>query len=376
MSSRSLLVRRLARPRISLIPVSLVVFLGAASCVSEPTSSNDELQELLQDDPLTQIAVSALKSPPDGGVPAGSGGSTGFDGGSAGSGGSGPVFDGGAGTTGIAGSGPGRGGSIGTAGRGGSGGPVTGRLGEWTFDDCNTTRTNLRDSTFMGNTAFRAVSVACAEGVAGQAVALADKNEDLVYVPDQPNFTFANGVTVAGWFNHDALDETRTLFRKRDGATSAFALVLNNQKYEFVVNLGTTAASVISPKIAKVNEWTHVAATYDGNTVRLYINGILVVAKGVVGAIMPVAPAPGPFLMGNDGSKRLMAGRIDQALLDMRALTDAEIRALTCLRRPPPSPVRPPSARRRQPASRRRSTSRSPITTCRRVCAERLLLPA
>jgi len=39
--------------------------------------------------------------------------------------------------------------------------------------------------------------------------------------------------------------------------------------------------------------------------------------------------------MGNDGSKRLMAGRIDQALLDMRALTDAEIRALTCIRRPP-----------------------------------------
>ena len=69
----------------------------------------------------------------------------------------------------------------------------------------------------MGNTAFRAVSVACAQGIAGQAVALADKNEDLVYVPDQPNFTFASGVTVAGWFNHAALDETRTLFRKRDG---------------------------------------------------------------------------------------------------------------------------------------------------------------
>jgi hypothetical protein len=331
MSSPSPVVTRLARPRISLVPVSVVALLGAASCGTEATTSNDELQALLDDEPLTQIAVSALR-PPDGGVGPGSGGSTGFDGGMAGSGGSGPVLDGGAG---VGGSVAGRGGTTGTAGRGGSGGPVMGRLGEWTFDDCNTTRTNLRDSTFMGNTAFRAVSVACAAGIAGQAVALADKNEDLVYVPDQPNFTFASGVTVAGWFNHTALDETRTLFRKRDGNTSAFALVLKNQKYEFVVNLGATAASVISPKIAKVNEWTHVAATYDGNTLRLYINGILVVAKGVVGAIMPVAPAPGPFLMGNDGSKRLMAGRIDQALLDMRALTDAEIRVLTCLRRPP-----------------------------------------
>lgn len=328
MSAPSPMVTRKARPRISLIPVSVVALLGAASCGTEPAPTNDELQALLQDDPLTQLAVSALKPPPDGGVVSGSGGS-GTDGGVAGSGGS-------SGAAGSGGTIPGRGGSSGTAGRGGSGGPLPmGRLGEWSFDDCgNNNRTNLNDNTFMRNTAFRAVSVACEPGIAGQAVALADKNEDLVYVPDQPNFTFANGVTVAGWFNHAALDETRTLFRKRDGSTSAFALVLRNQKYEFVVNLGATAASVISPKIAKVNEWTHVAATYDGNTVRLYINGILVVAKGVVGAIMPVAPAPGPFLMGNDGSKRLMAGRIDQALLDMRALTDAEIRALPCVRRP------------------------------------------
>ena len=145
---------------------------------------------------------------------------------------------------------PGRGGSIGTAGRGGSGGPiVTGpagrvdlrRLQYHSAPTCATPR-------FMGNTAFRAVSVACAAGIAGQAVALADKDEDIVYVPDQPNFTFANGVTVAGWFNHDAVDETRTLFRKRDGTTSAFALVLNSQKYEFVVNLGATAASVDLPQ--------------------------------------------------------------------------------------------------------------------------------
>ena len=85
----------------------------------EPTTSDDELQALLQDDPLTQISVAALKAP-DGGVGPGSGGSTGSGMGSGGSmvsgsggsigsagttgaGGTGIILDGGAGTTGIAG---------------------------------------------------------------------------------------------------------------------------------------------------------------------------------------------------------------------------------------------------------------------------------
>src|ERR1051325_3453946 len=31
-------------------------------------------------------------------------------------------------------------------------------LGQWSFDDCNPIRTNLLDSSFQGNTAFRAVT--------------------------------------------------------------------------------------------------------------------------------------------------------------------------------------------------------------------------
>jgi len=216
--------------------------------------------------------------------------------------------------------------------------PFLGPFGRWSFDDCNSQRTNLFDSGPNGNTAFRAVNVACGAGVAGQAVMLAAQ-EDIVYVPDQPMFTFERGVTVAGWFNPTAVNKTRTLFRKRDKDTSSFALVLNGGKFQFVVNLGEgRAASVTAPKKAKVGVFQHVAGTYDGNMLNLYVDGALVTNFPVAGSI---PPGPGPLLMGNDGSERRFDGSIDNTFFDGRALSADEVMQLTCIRQPATSQVVP-----------------------------------
>src|SRR6185436_5875664 len=147
--------------------------------------------------------------------------------------------------------------------------------GSWDFDDCSEFRTTLFDSSFNDNDAFRSVGAACAPGVENtQAVAIAAP-EDIIYVPDQPDFTFESGVTVAGWFKPTAITGTKTLFRKRDKDTSSFALVLNGGKFQFVVSLGIgRAISVTSPNRATVGVFQHVAATYDGDTARLYIDGL------------------------------------------------------------------------------------------------------
>jgi Concanavalin A-like lectin/glucanases superfamily len=209
---------------------------------------------------------------------------------------------------------------------------------KWSFDDCNPSRTNLADASFRGNTAFRSVAVACAPGVAGQAVAIAAK-EDIVYVPDQPDFTFEEGVTVAGWFKPGSIGTARTLFRKRDKGTSSFALVLNaNGKYQFVVNLGDKAVSVTSPQPAKLGVFQHVAGSYDGATVRLYVDGFEV--KGL-GALGEIAPGAGPVLIGNDGSERRFDGVIDDAFFEGRALSNDEVRELTCVRSSPTMAVTP-----------------------------------
>jgi hypothetical protein len=286
--SRDLLLFRLASTFTAIAAVGSLGILGA--CDSSPDDEDDtgprsqeELQALLHDDPLNdlppgssaRVAEAAADKPTASFVP-----------------------------------------------------PGANPVGAWSFDDCNPSRTNLFDS-FAGNTAFRSVGVACTTGVQNtQAVAIAAK-EDLVYVPDQPNFTFEGGLTVAGWFNPTAAGNNKTLFRKRDKDTSSFALMLNSGKFELILSLGDNRAiSLTSPRKAKVGVFQHVAATYDGNTARLYVDGLEVTSFTVPGTI---PPGPGPLLMGNDGSERRFAGAIDSTLFATHALTADQVLALTCV---------------------------------------------
>src|SRR5437868_3147234 len=99
-------------------------------------------------------------------------------------------------------------------------------IGHWRFDDCDAGRAELRNAGGDRDAAYRTAGVRCSDGVLGPAIALA-AHDAVVYVPDQPYVAFAGGVTVAAWFRPGELERTQTLFRKRAGDASAFALVLD-----------------------------------------------------------------------------------------------------------------------------------------------------
>ncbi len=325
---------------------SLVLALSSLSACGgddDRGEDSDELQAILHDGDLTQIMSSMLATTPPPPPAPGTAGTSGSTPGGSGStpGGSGMGGRGGStGAGGAAGSGMGVGGSGGFGGKGGTGGfggsdpgptrsfPAEAQ-GFWRFDDCNMGRTDLADSSFNFHTAFRSVTAFCRPGVLNTGIGF-DEDDDLVIVPDQPNFVFSEGFTVAAWVKPVDFGGVRTIFRKRQEGTSTFVLVENGENFQVVINLvNGKAAEVQAP--ATLDKFTHVAATYDGVFLKLYLDGQEAASKRVVGRL---SDGLGPLLMGNDAKKRRIDGVIDNVVFDTVAATPAEIAKLTCLPQP------------------------------------------
>ena len=74
-----------------------------------------------------------------------------------------------------------------------------------------------------------------------------------------------------------------------------------------------------------LNTWTHLAATYDGTTLRLFVNGTQVGSRAVSGALLTSSGVL--RIGGNSLWGEYFAGRIDEVRIYNRALTQSEIAA-------------------------------------------------
>ena len=79
------------------------------------------------------------------------------------------------------------------------------------------------------------------------------------------------------------------------------------------------------PNALTANTWAHLAATYDGATMQLYVNGVQVASRAQTGAI---ATSTNPLQIGGDSIYgQYFAGRIDEVRIYNRALSVAQIQS-------------------------------------------------
>ena len=180
------------------------------------------------------------------------------------------------------------------------------------------------------------MSVACAAGASAQAVKLAGK-EDIVYAPDQADFVFDQGLTIAAWIKPNNLNGTQSIARKRFAGTSSFTLAIDDQRLNFVVRLTSGKLVGVTARV-QAQRFTHVAATYDGQKARLFVDGTLAAQASGAGKI---APGAGPILIGNDAGRAAIQGHRRRDLAEHAGGARRRGQGLTCIRQAPVASLSP-----------------------------------
>ena len=132
--------------------------------------------------------------------------------------------------------------------------------------------------------------------------------------------------TVASWVWFD--DNTgRQVILNRGGAAKLFTFYLFDGQLRMLVQYGSSAYDkAIHTPAPAVGVWTHVAGTYDGSSIKLYVNGVLADTVTAVGSI----PASNePVIIGaQNATERFLKGRLQDVAYWKSVVSGADILAL------------------------------------------------
>jgi hypothetical protein len=147
-----------------------------------------------------------------------------------------------------------------------------------------------------------------------------------VTIPDAPSLRLTTAMTLEAWVYPTA---TPTGWRAViDKNVDGYYLMASSSTNNRPAVGGTFTAgnqNTIGTAGLAVNTWTHLAATFDGATVRLYVNGVQVASKAQTA---PLTPTTGTLQIGADSyAGENFAGRIDEVRVYNRALSQAEIQS-------------------------------------------------
>jgi hypothetical protein len=170
-----------------------------------------------------------------------------------------------------------------------------------------------------------------------------DGASNWITVPDSPTLKLASEMTLEAWIRPAALTGWRPILYKESpfsatvpatGTGMSYALYASDLNAPPSVYAMTSAGSdqwihALGTAMLPLDTWTHVAGTYDGSALRLYLNGVLVKTTPHTG---PIFDTTGPLRIGGSaivvpGGAQFFKGFIDEVRVYSRALSPLEIQA-------------------------------------------------
>lgn len=169
------------------------------------------------------------------------------------------------------------------------------------------TGTVVADASGHGNTGTATRTTTWTDGKYGKAVELTAAGSRVV-ANDAPSLRLTSAMTLEAWVNPLAGGNSNVIVGK-------------GTPYNLAASRGavqTTATTQVSGPALPPYTWSHLATTYDGQTLRLYVNGAMVASRPVQGAITVTAS---PFVVSQWG------GLVDEVRVYDTALGEARINA-------------------------------------------------
>jgi predicted outer membrane repeat protein len=100
-----------------------------------------------------------------------------------------------------------------------------------------------------------------------------DGHDDYVACGNSPVFNLTNAITVAAWVNLAQVDEDWQAIVAKGDSAWRLSLVEQTQRFHFAVT-GEPYHYVNGTTVVGLDEWHHVCGTYDGEYIRLYVDGV------------------------------------------------------------------------------------------------------
>jgi hypothetical protein len=183
------------------------------------------------------------------------------------------------------------------------------------------------DVSGLGNNGTYTGATRTPDGAFGNAASF-DGVNDWITVPAAPSLDLTTAMTLEAWVAPatDTWPPRPIVGKERQSNVCYFLNTAANGIDAPAASIYTNTTTVAAGSFAlPAGVWTHLAATYDGSRLRLYVNGVLVREQFRNGSI---ATSSRPLRIGynsTDGGQ--FDGRIDEVRVYARVLTAAQIQA-------------------------------------------------
>jgi chitodextrinase len=200
---------------------------------------------------------------------------------------------------------------------------ISGLIAAYTFDEG--TGTTVNDLSGHGNTGTIANTTWTSAGKFGNAL-LFNGSSSVVTVNDSSSLHLTNSMTLEAWVNPSTVTSAwrDVIYKGNDN----YFLEGTSDRSSVPAGGGTFGSAgglVVASSSLVANTWAHLALTYDGAALRLYVNGVQVSSVAQTGSILT---STNPLQIGGDNIfGQYFAGTIDEVRIYNMALSQAQVQS-------------------------------------------------